>query len=295
MSKLYMKEYQEQDFEELEANTYNEYAQQQNIEELSECKSEKIFLNKVSNNYIKKSSSSIIEKISQYLLNYVNTKNTHQIIYNNSIQENAEKLNMLWKCFGALLLISISSTFVTKNIEVRNNIKSNNYVIAHQPETALQNIILDSLNFNYISDIGNLKKTLEKDLSDGIYSINIIERKNSYDNNKLQLIPKDSGAKISIEYRTMRYIDDNVIFTISGLNSSEKGKMEKSILINKLIEKNYPGYSININMPNEDEMIVLFMKKMVIPNVIQSAGVAPNMKSGIIVPDLPPSIVPEKK
>lgn len=273
MTKLYIKNYEEQ--------------------ELKELDSEHIFLKEIKKTDLKKASLSLKERINKYVLNYDNKIN-HYHIYGN-IQEKTERLTILWKSFGVILFLFIGNAIMTDNIKANHYINSD-VITVQQEKKLFQNIILDSLNFDLMSDLNTLKQKLENDLNgDKFYSMNIIKKENYNIHSKLQLIPKGLGAKISIEYNSIRYIDDNVVLSISGLDSSEKGKREKSILMDTLIEKNYPGYNIKINMINNDEMTVNFIKKIVIPMYQNNLGIVPKINQTIIVPDLPTSISQENK
>lgn len=110
------------------------------------------------------------------------------------------------------------------------------------------------------------------------------------------------GTPVKIEYKSNVYINDTVKFVFSGLDNSSFRKLEKKVLLEKLTNKNFPGYIVTVSEEGKSNLVATVTRNPVLDySPIYQEGSKKYGNGSEVVPillpelPLPPVTAPEKK
>lgn len=170
-----------------------------------------------------------------------------------ALQKQNAKLEKLSSVFGMVSFAALIALCVSLNSSGKSNVKielENNY----------QEVISQALNLSPNADVDNLAEALDNKLHTKA-ALTVSDRGEQVLNYRVPSKFYTPGSTVKIEYKNVLTQHDMISFTFPNLNKTGYGVMEKKVLLEKIQERNFPGYIISTNNPKDDEpLIAVFLK-----------------------------------
>lgn len=202
-----------------------------------------------------------------------------------ALQKQNSKLEKMSSVFGIISFAALIGLCVSLNSSGKSSAKielENNY----------QEVISQALNLAPWEDTNNLSKSLDKSLQ--TKSAFKVDKGSEVLNYHVPSKFYSPGSSVKIEYKNVINEHDMITFTFPNLSKTGFGNLEKKVLMEKIQERNFPGYIISMNNPQgNEELVAVFLKnyglqgRPVNTTSLPPLPKLPSISDKIMVPQLP--------
>lgn len=196
-----------------------------------------------------------------------------------AIQKQNAKLEKMSSLFGIVSFAALIALCVSLNSNGKNSAKvelENNY----------QEVISQSLNLPPWHDTNSLAASLDKVLQTKSALALELDKGSEVLNYHVPSKFYSPGSNVKIEYKSFLNHHDMISFTFPNLNKTGFGNIEKKMLIEKLQERNFPGYIVSMNNPKDnEELIAVFLKNHALQGTPVTTVSLPPLPQTSLIPD----------